>query len=106
MQPWSKPAHAVPSEQVLQHLQSDRSTGITDAEAELRRREVGLNRLAAAPPRSLALRFLQQFDNPLQLMLLLAGGAKALLGDLGHDPTDLDRIRNPRRSMLMWKRPR
>ena len=83
MQPWSKPAHAVPSEQVLQHLQSDRSTGITDAEAELRRREVGLNRLAAAPPRSLALRFLQQFDNPLQLMLLLAGGAKALLGDLG-----------------------
>ena len=83
MQPWPKPVHALSSEQVLQHLQCDGSVGITEAEAEHRRLAVGPNALAAAPPRPLFLRFLQQFDNPLQLMLLLAGGAKALLGDLG-----------------------
>ena len=83
MQPWPKPVHALSSEQVLQHLQCDGTAGLTDAEADSRRLAVGPNRLVAAPPRPLPLRFLQQFDNPLQLMLLLAGGAKALLGDLG-----------------------
>ena len=83
MQPWPKPVHALSSDQVLQHLQCDGTDGLTDAEADRRRLAVGPNRLVAAPPRPLPLRFLQQFDNPLQLMLLLAGGAKALLGDLG-----------------------
>ena len=83
MQPWPKPVHALSSDQVLQHLQCDGTDGLTDAEAECRRLAVGPNRMVAAPPRPLPLRFLQQFDNPLQLMLLLAGGAKALLGDLG-----------------------
>mgnify|MGYP003327143230 CR=1 FL=1 len=71
MQPWPKPVHALSSDQVLQHLQCDGTDGLTDAEAESRRLAVGPNRLVAAPPRPLPLRFLQQFDNPLQLMLLL-----------------------------------
>lgn len=82
MQPWPKSVHALSSDQVLQHLQCDGMDGLTDAEADSRRLAVGPNRLVAAPSRPLPLRFLQQFDNPLQLMLLLAGGAKALLGDL------------------------
>ncbi len=68
--------------EVFSRLGSDRGRGLTEEEAELRRRRWGKNMLAAAEPVSLPLLFLNQFKDFMVLILLGATLLAAILGEI------------------------
>ena len=59
-------------DQVLSSLESDRSKGLTQAEAEKRLREKGKNSITPKKQQSAFIRFLLQFHQPLVYILLAA----------------------------------
>ena len=80
MQQLSGPAHAQSVAQVLRELGSDPTHGLSEQEAQQRLLRHGPNRLEGRGVVPIGLRFLQQFNNPLLITLLLVGAVKALLG--------------------------
>lgn len=78
----SPPAwHARTVDEVTAELAVDPSAGLTEREADRRRRETGPNRLADAPRRHPVLRLLDQFRQPLIVLLLAAGVLAAVIGE-------------------------
>ncbi|MCA1782451.1 MAG: HAD-IC family P-type ATPase [Intrasporangiaceae bacterium] len=71
--------HAHTAEQVLQLWQSDVTVGLSADEARRRLEEHGPNRLDEAKRRGPLTRALAQFNNPLILVLIVAGTITALL---------------------------
>jgi len=73
--PWARPVDAV-----LEHFGVDPSAGLTDEEAERRRRRHGPNRLETAERRSIWAIALAQFENLIVLLLALAAGLSFVFG--------------------------
>ena len=80
MQQPSVPAHAQSVAQVLSALESDAAAGLSAHQARQRLERYGPNRLQEKPGVPIALRFVQQFNNPLLITLLVVGAVKAALG--------------------------
>ncbi len=74
--------HAETAEIVASRLAVDPATGLTAAEAEVRRRRHGPNRLAEPAPRPVWLKFLDQFRSFLVIVLLGAAALAGAVGDL------------------------
>jgi P-type Ca2+ transporter type 2C len=73
--------HAREVDEVLTDLAVDPAEGLNDAEVGRRRDEVGPNRLERAARRHPALRLLDQFREPLIVLLLIAGVVAFAIGD-------------------------
>ena len=71
--------HALPADEVLRHLSSERG-GLTADEARWRLERDGPNRLPAAEGRRPLRRFLAQFENLLIYVLIAAAAVTAALG--------------------------
>ncbi|QPN58939.1 HAD-IC family P-type ATPase [Synechococcus sp. CBW1002] len=89
MQPLPAPAHARPAADVVAALQSDGSSGLSEAEAKRRLHAHGTNTLTIRGGKPGWLKFLLQFNNPLLITLLVVGAVKALLG-------------HPRDALVIW----
>ncbi|QPN65641.1 HAD-IC family P-type ATPase [Synechococcus sp. CBW1006] len=89
MQPLPAPAHARPAADVVAALQSDSSSGLSEAEAKRRLHAHGTNTLTIRGGKPGWLKFLLQFNNPLLITLLVVGAVKALLG-------------HPRDALVIW----
>jgi Ca2+-transporting ATPase len=76
-----KPWHQFQIEQVLRFLDVDVTTGLSSAEIELRRARFGANRVTARRGTPAWLKFLQQFNQPLVYILVLAVGVTLFLGE-------------------------
>lgn len=72
-------AHALPAAEVVARLATDPSRGLTADEAQARLARVGRNELPAAPPDPWWRKLLAQFESPLVLLLLVAGGISLLV---------------------------
>ena len=73
--------HHLSAREVFRHLDSNLETGLTSADAAKRHECFGANELAAQKKQSAWLRFLQQFNQPLLYILLVAGLVTAFLKD-------------------------
>jgi Ca2+-transporting ATPase len=67
-------AHALPASEVVARLATDPSCGLSAAEAQARLARIGPNELPAAPPVPWWRKLLAQFQSPLVLLLIAAGG--------------------------------
>lgn len=74
--------HGLPAHEVVLLLQSDPVAGLTSAEAADRLRQFGPNVLPHGRPDGPVSRVLRQLSSPLVLILLVAGGVTAALGEL------------------------
>jgi P-type Ca2+ transporter type 2C len=72
--------HALSAEDALRRLESDLSSGLSNATAAIRLARHGPNRLAEKPPHSAWLLFLGQFKSALILVLIFAAGLAAAIG--------------------------
>ena len=72
--------HHTSTAAVLSELATQRAAGLSSHEAEERLNRYGPNELAAAPGRSLLLRFLDQFKDPMILVLLAAAVLSVVAG--------------------------
>ena len=73
--------------QTLTDLDTDRRRGLSQAEAQRRLRVSGKNQLEGRPPKSMIQRLLDQFKDPMILVLLMAAGL-SLLSSGGTDWLD------------------
>lgn len=73
--------HPLQTEEVVRLLDVDLETGLVAEEVKRRQKKFGLNRIAAHPGRPAWLKFLQQFNQPLVYILLVAVVVTALLGE-------------------------
>ena len=73
--------HQLPAEEVVQFLSVDLAAGLSSAEVKNRQKEFGPNRVTARRGTPAWLKFLQQFNQPLVYILLLAVGVTAFLGE-------------------------
>ncbi len=73
--------HQFPVEHVVQLLGVDLAAGLTDDEVRRRQTKFGPNRVTAQPGPPAWLKFLQQFNQPLVYILLVAVGVTAFLGE-------------------------
>ncbi|PSN18120.1 carbonate dehydratase [filamentous cyanobacterium CCP5] len=73
--------HALTIADATDHWQTDRTAGLTLHEVDRRQERYGLNELSGDSGQSPILRFLQEFNQPLIYILLLAGGVALLLQD-------------------------
>lgn len=71
--------HHLPTQEVAQHLDSNLETGLTSNEVTERQNRFGPNQLTGKQGKSVWMRFLQQFNQPLLYILLAAGVVTALL---------------------------
>ncbi len=76
-QPW----HALPAEQVLEHLGVDRAAGLSQDEVRRRQQVHGPNRVSAHQGTPLWLKFALQVNQPLVYILLVAAAVTAFLGE-------------------------
>ncbi len=77
----SKPWHQLPTEEVVQFLGVNLSTGLMPEEVRRRQREFGPNRVTTRRGTPAWVKFLQQFNQPLVYILLLAVVVTAILGE-------------------------
>ncbi len=73
--------HQLSTTDAQEHLQTDLSTGLLGTEILQRRKLYGFNELQSKPGKSIILRFLMEFNQPLIYLLLLAGTVALLLQD-------------------------
>ena len=73
--------HELPEQEVVRLLESDRASGLTQAEVEARQRKFGRNEMTARQRMSEWKRFLLQFAQPLMYILLLASAVTLVLGE-------------------------
>ncbi len=76
------PWHTLDSGEVLRMLDTQSVRGLSGAEARRRLGVSGPNQLPGQPPRSLWLRFIDQFRSQLILVLIGAAGLAAMIGDV------------------------
>jgi len=76
-----RPWYTLPSHDVLRLLGGDPDAGLTPAEAQRRLDEVGPNRVADQPDTSLWWLAVRQFRSLVVILLLVAAGLAALLGE-------------------------
>lgn len=74
--------HTLTTTAALATLQSDSQQGLPTESVATRLRQYGANRLLEAKPRSVWLKFLDQFKNLLVIVLLIAAALAWLIGDL------------------------
>ena len=67
---------------ILIHLNTNFNTGLTSSEAASRRIQYGSNELDLNPPEPLFYKFIEQFQNPLILLLLGSAGISVLIGHI------------------------
>lgn len=67
---------------ILIQLKTNCNTGLTSSEAASRRIQYGCNELDLNPPESLFYKFMEQFQNPLILLLLGSAGISVLIGHI------------------------
>jgi len=72
--------HHLSIKEVTRHLDTNLDTGLTSGAAAKKREHFGANELKSKPTTSPLLRFIQQFNQPLLYILLIAGAIKAFLG--------------------------
>jgi len=72
--------HHLSVEEVTRYLDTNLETGLTSAVTAKKRERFGANELKSKPGKSPLLRFIQQFNQPLLYILLIAGTIKAFLG--------------------------
>ena len=75
------PWHHLPAEEVETLLSVNFSTGLSAEEVQRRQKEFGANRVTARRGTPAWVKFLQQFNQPLVYILLLAVGVTAFLGE-------------------------
>ncbi len=73
--------HALPAQLVADDFGTNAATGLTSTEATRRLEEYGRNEVPDAPRRSLIARAWGQVNNPLIIVLIVAGAVTLLLGD-------------------------
>ena len=73
--------HHLPEQEVIELLDSDAQHGLDVFEIKHRQERFGRNLLTPKKGKSSLQRFLQQFKNPLVIILLVASGVTALLKD-------------------------
>lgn len=73
--------HHLPTEEVIDLLDSDRESGLDTFEVKRRQERFGWNLLTAKKKKSAFISFLQQFNNPLIIILILASVLTAVLKD-------------------------
>src|SRR5262249_30857262 len=71
--------HAISADEVIKRLASNREKGLDAAEASVRLRKYGSNRLPEGKKRGPFIRFAAQFNNILVYVLLAAGFTKLML---------------------------
>src|SRR5687768_1482897 len=76
-----KPWHQLPAEAVIESLGVNLNTGLSSDEVRRRQKELGPNRVTARRGVPAWRKFLQQFNQPLVYILLLAVGLTAFLGE-------------------------
>lgn len=79
--------HALPVDEAIAAAGVDRAAGLTDAEVASRVARHGRNELAAPPPPPFLVRFVRQYADPMQLVLLGTGIVSIVL--VGELPTGL-----------------
>src|SRR3954467_2770324 len=70
---------ALTPEAALEQQGVDHTTGQCQAEVTTRREQVGANKFAEAPKEPTLTRFLRQYTDPMQIVLLIAGGISLFL---------------------------
>jgi cation-transporting P-type ATPase F len=73
--------HQLPVEKVMEFLGVNSSTGLSAAEVRRRQKEFGPNRITARRGTAGWIKFLQQFNQPLVYILLIAVAVTAFLGE-------------------------
>ena len=73
--------HTLTAEETLQHLDTAAHTGLTSEEAAARQQKYGLNQLVEAPRPSFLKMVLDQLNNFVVILLIVASVVSALLGD-------------------------
>ena len=76
-----KPWHQLPADEVVRTLGVNLSTGLSADEVGKRQKEFGPNRVTARRGKPAWVKFLQQFNQPLVYILLVAVGVTAFLGE-------------------------
>jgi cation-transporting P-type ATPase F len=76
-----KPWHKLHSKEVVEFLNVNLTTGLSRAEVHRRQKEFGLNRITTSRGTPAWLKFIQQFNQPLVYILLVAAAATAFLGE-------------------------
>src|SRR6187200_469510 len=71
--------HAQSPDEVAKAQGVDPAAGLSDAEVASRRAKYGENRFAEAPKEPTWKRFLRQYSDPMQIVLLAAGGVSLFL---------------------------
>lgn len=79
--PMVLPWHQFPAEEVLRLLEVDVATGLPGAEVKRRQAKFGPNRVTSRRGTPEWVRFVQQFNQPLVYVLMLAGGVTLFLGE-------------------------
>ncbi|WP_127082147.1 cation-translocating P-type ATPase [Dulcicalothrix desertica] len=72
--------HQLSTNEITRHLETDLETGLNESEVAKRQSHFGANELKAKPGTSPIVKFLQQFNQPLLYILLIAGAIKAIIG--------------------------
>ena len=73
--------HGLTPEAALEAQSVDAATGLSTAEVEQRRAKYGPNKFAEAPKEPTWRAFLRQYGDPMQIVLLIAGGISLFLPD-------------------------
>ena len=77
----SKAWHAIETAGVLSELNTNSETGLSDAEVGIRAQKYGLNELSKEEKTSAFKTFINQFNNVLVIILLVAIVLSALVGE-------------------------
>ena len=72
--------HQLSTNEITRHLETNLETGLSESEVAKRQSHFGANELKAKPGTSPIVKFLQQFNQPLLYILLIAGAIKAIIG--------------------------
>ena len=81
-------AHNTPQEALLQELSVTAEAGLSSQEAQRRLAEYGENKLAEKKKKTNFQRFLEQFQDVMILILLLAAVVSFVVACFGHDPME------------------
>jgi len=75
-------SHAVPIEEVVEHLQTDPETGLTSGEADARRQSNGPNTLREQKRKGVFAILVNQFESVIVWLLAFAAGLSFAFGEL------------------------
>ncbi|MEN9518971.1 MAG: hypothetical protein RLZZ381_1559 [Cyanobacteriota bacterium] len=77
----SKKWHSNSVRELSHYLETNLETGLTSTQVKPRQERYGANELKSKPTKNPIIRFLEQFNQPLLYILLIAGAVKAFLGE-------------------------